>query len=398
MFANLLAPDAIQPAFRHAKEQLLQPFRFGQWMRLAFVGLLAGEMGSGGGCNFSYPMNTQQRGSQHFAGAALPSFFTDHPAVLVGMIAALIVVGIILVVLFTYISSVMRFILFDSIVARECHIRQGWARRKRPEGFRLFLWQLLFMLATLAAFSVVIGVPVACVWALGWFANALRTHVLLGLVLGGLILFFVFLVLLVFVAVVNVMTKDFVVPQMALEDISVMESWRRLWLWLKHDKGGYAGYIGMKIVLAIGAGIAVMIVMLIAIFVLLIPDRRNLAWLRLLGGRKAAGWTWNPWTITLAVIAGCVALLIFMFAAALISVPVIVFFPAYSIYFFAPRYSQLASLLWPLPSAPRRTRLAPRRRYPCSLEAAWAGRPHPPARLASWPIPGSIPLPRHGSR
>jgi hypothetical protein len=33
----------------------------------------------------------------------------------------------------------------------------------------------------------------------------------------------------------------------------------------------------------------------------------------------------------------------------LISVPVIVFFPAYSIYFFAQRYPPLASLLWPQP-------------------------------------------------
>ena len=68
-------------------------------------------------------------------------------------------------------------------------------------------------------------------------------------------------------------------------------------------------------------------------------------------GAKAAGWTWNPYTITLAVVAGCIALAVLIFVAALISVPVIVFFPAYSIYFFAPRYSQLAALLWPEPSA-----------------------------------------------
>jgi hypothetical protein len=37
---------------------------------------------------------------------------------------------------------------------------------------------------------------------------------------------------------------------MALENIAVMEGWRRLWLWIKHEKGGYAAYVGMKIVLA----------------------------------------------------------------------------------------------------------------------------------------------------
>ena len=341
------APDAIQTAFRHAKEQLLRPFRFGQWMRLAFVGLLAGEMGSFGGCNFNVPMNTQHRGSQQFLSGALSAQLTDHPALFAGLIAVLVVVGIGLLVLFTYISSVMRFILFDSIVARECHIRQGWTRRKRP-GFRLFLWELLLLLATLAALLIVIGVPVGCAAALGWFAHG-GDHVL-GLVLGGLACFFVFLVLMVCVAVVSVMTKDFVVPQMALEDISAMEGWRRLWLWLKYDKGGYAGYIGMKIVLAVGAAIVLGIVTIIAFLVLLIPIG-GVGVIAVLGG-KAAGWAWNPYTIALAVVLGCIAFAILMFVAALISVPAIVFFPAYSIYFFAPRYSRLALLLWPQLPAP----------------------------------------------
>jgi hypothetical protein len=339
------APNAIGPAFRHTKEQLLRPFRFGQWMRLAFVGLLAGEMGSFGGCNFNVPMNTEHRGSQQFLSGAWSAQLTDHPALFVALIAALVVVGIGLLVLFMYISSVMRFILFDSVVARECHIRQRWARRKRP-GFRLFLWELLLMLATLAALLIVIGIPLGSAAALGWFDHS-GDHVL-GLLLGGLVCFFILLVLMVCVVVVSVMTKDFVVPQMALEDISAMEGWRRLWLWLKYDKGGYAGYIGMKIVLAIGAAIVLAIVTIVAFLVLLIPIG-GVGVIAVLGG-KAAGWTWNPYTITLAVVSGCIALAIILFVSALISVPAIVFFPAYSIYFFAPRYSQLASLLWPPPA------------------------------------------------
>jgi hypothetical protein len=103
----------------------------------------------------------------------------------------------------------------------------------------------------------------------------------------------------------------------------------------------------MKIVLAIGAAIATVIVTLIAFVLLLIPIG-GVAVGVLFGG-KAAGWTWNPYTISLAVIVGCVVFAILISAAAMISVPVIVFFPAYSIYFFAPRYTQLASLLWPQP-------------------------------------------------
>jgi hypothetical protein len=345
------APDAMGPAFRHTKEQLLRPFRFVQWMRLAFVGLLAGEMGSGGGCNVNLPMNTQHHGTQHFLAApwpgSWPAAFSEHPLLFAGLMTAAFVVFLALAVLFTYISSVMRFILFDSIIARKCHIRSNWSRRTGA-GFRLFIWRILFSLASLAVLLIVFGIPVACAWGLRWFAHP-RDHVL-GLVLGGIVFFLIFMVFIALLAVISVMTKDFVVPQMALEDVSAMEGWRRLWLWLKYDKGGYAGYIGMKIVLAIGAGILVAIVSFIAILLVLIPIAGG--GIAAVFAGKAAGWTWNLHTIALAVIAGCVALAILVFVVALISVPVVVFFPAYSIYFFAPRYSRLAALLWPEPSTP----------------------------------------------
>lgn len=342
------AADAIDPAFRHAKEQLFRPFRFGQWARLAFIGLLAGELGSSGSCNFNYPTSTHHvETRQTFVAQNWPPQLANHAALFTGTVLALIVIGFVLLVLFTYIGSVMRFILFDSIIARECHIRAGWARRKGP-GLRLFWWQIVFMLVSFAALLIVIAIPVAFVWASGWFAHP-RDHVL-QLVLGGIALLLVFFVLAAFLAVIHVMTKDFVVPQMALEDITAVEGWRRLWSLLKSEKAGYAGYIGMKIVLAIGAGIAVTIVALIALFVMLIPVGG--AGVVAVLAAKAAGWTWNFYTIALAVVLGCIAFVIFFFVVSLISVPVIVFFPAYSIYFFAQRYPPLASLLWPQPPPP----------------------------------------------
>ena len=341
------ASAAIDPAFAHTKQQLLRPFRLGQWMRIAVVGILAGEAGSSGGCNFNYPLSTPHQDSRHFLGAGWPAPMGDHPLLLFALVAALIVIGIGLVVLFTYIASVMRFILFDSIIARECHIRRGWSRRK-DIGARLFVFQLWLMLATLAAFLVVIGIPAGCAAALGWFQHP-GDHVL-GLVLAGIVWLFIFLALVIVVVVIGVMTKDFVVPQMALEGVSAMDGWRRLWLWVKFDKGGYAGYIGMKIVLAIAAAILVTIATFAAILVLLLP----------IGGvgvavamaAKTAGWTWNLYSIALAVIVGCVVFAILMFVILLLSAPAVVFFPAYSIYFFAPRYAQLAALLWPQPATP----------------------------------------------
>ena len=342
------AVDAIAPAFRHAKQQLLQPFRFSQWVRLALVGFLTGELGSGGGCNshFNLPSTPHSHGSEHFLGAALPPQLADHPALLVGLIVLLVVLGLGLLVLFLYINSVMRFVLFDSIVAKECHIRQGWVRR-RPHGRRFFVWQLLLMLLSFTAFLLLIGIPLAFAWAVGCFDHP-REH-LLPLILGGLLLLLLLLALVVVLAVITVMTKDFVVPQMALEDISAIEGWRRLWLLLKAEKGGYAGYIAVKIGLAIAVGIALAIITVIVFLVLLIPIG-GVGFAAVLAG-KAAGLTCDVYTITLAVVVGCIVLAVFIFAISLISVPAIVFFPAYSIYFFAARYPALSALLWPPPPA-----------------------------------------------
>jgi len=55
---------------------------------------------------------------------------------------------------------------------------------------------------------------------------------------------------------------------------------------------------------------------------------------------------------SLAVVAGCVVLAFFFYVLALISVPAIVFFPAYSIYFFAGRYPALRTVMYPAPPAP----------------------------------------------
>lgn len=338
------AVDTISLAVEHTKKQLFQPFRFGQWTRLAVVGLLAGELGSSGGCNGStFNLPHQPGASRHFLDTG---FGAIDPALYAGLIAVLIVAGLVLGIILMYVSSVMRFILFDSVMARECHIREGWSRRQGP-GWRLFLWKLVYLLVTLSGLIVLVGIPAGLAFAAGWFREP-KEH-LLAFVLGGLVLFFVLLIFFVLAGVIFVLTKDFVVPQMALEEIGAIEGWRRLWPMMKAEKGGYAGYIGMKIVMAIGAGIVVGIATVILGLIIAIPTV-GLSIVAILTG-KSAGLTWNAYTITLAVVVGSILLAVFLYLISLISVPVIVFFPAYSIYFFAARYPALSRHLYP-PTAP----------------------------------------------
>jgi hypothetical protein len=339
------AIDAISPAVEHTKRQLLQPFRVGQWTRLAVVGLLAGELSSGG-CNVpSFPNSTAP---------VHPGIPGGNLMLFAGLFVVLMVAAFVVGLVLMYVSSVMRFILFDSVVAKECHIRQGWSRRQGP-GWRYFVWKLLYVMVMLGVMIVLLGIPLGFAFAMGWVTEP-KEH-LVPLVLCGIVLFFLFAALVIGTLLIYVLTKDFVVPQMALEDIGVMEGWSRLWTMMKAEKGGYAGYVGMKIVLAIGAGIVIAIVSFIVALIILIPIA-GLAAGTLLAG-KAAGLGWTVSTITLAVVEGCTLFAAFLYVMSLITVPAIVFFPAYSIYFFAARYPALAAVLYPAPPAPQIPPAAP---------------------------------------
>jgi hypothetical protein len=338
----LSAVDSVSPAIEHAKAQLFRPFRLGQWSRLALVGLFAGEMSSGGGCgnNFKIPSHTGA-GHRDLAMSAFPDPWIFGPLI-IGLLIAIPFVWL----LFMYVSSRMRFVLFDSVIAKRCEIRRMWGQRGEP-ALRYFLWQIVLSLISLAGIVIIIGVPALFALALGWF-TAPRDH-LVGWILAGIIVFFVVMTWAVLAILVHVFTKDFVVPQMALEGISAFEGWGRLWKMLKSEKGGYAGYAGMKLLLAIGAAFIFGILTFVVLLVLLIPVGGVGAIGLLIGHAAGMGLTWNVFTITLAIVVGCIFLLAFMYCVSLISVPAIVFFPAYSIHFFAGRYPLLGNLLYPPP-------------------------------------------------
>src|SRR5437762_11960136 len=97
------ATDSITLAFEHTKRQLFKPFRFGQSVRLAFVGLLAGELGSGGN------LNPSSHGTQP---AAIPQlgeiYHKIDPAILATVITVLVFTRIVLRAETAYISSATR--------------------------------------------------------------------------------------------------------------------------------------------------------------------------------------------------------------------------------------------------------------------------------------------------
>ena len=337
------AVDCVQAALQHTREQLFRPFRFGQWSRLALVGILAAELHSTS-CHFNginLPFPQQRR--QGFVATPFPHLDPSRMAELAGVFIAAMVLAFILFFVFLYIGSVFRFILFDSVIKKHCSISEGWSRWHRT-GRRYFVWQLVFVIFELLVLGVVIGGPLALAAALGWFHNA-GEHVVRS-VLGVILLIGLFLLFLLLAVVVQLLAKDFLVPIMALEEVDFADGWSRLMAMIKPEPGKYAVYLLLKFVLAIAAAIIFGILILVPIIAIVAP-----VLLGVFAGYKA-GMVWNVSTVSLAIIVGSVLVAILIYLVALVNVPATVFFPAFSIYFFASRYPKLDALLNPAPPAP----------------------------------------------
>ena len=267
---------------------------------------------------------------------------------------------------FLYLNSVFRFILFDSVLRRRCSISEGWKKWHRAGG-RYFLWQIVFLISFYISLAVLIGIPLALAAAAGWFRD-MNQHVgrliVGGLLLGGLLLVFILLSI-----AVQVLAKDFLVPIMALENLDFADGWSRLLGIIKTqgEKGRFAIYLLLKLVLSIAAGIIFSIIAIFPLLFVLVPSIVAVV------AARAAGLALNVTTISVAIICGTVLLLLLIYMIALVSVPATVFFPAYAIHFFASRYPNLDALLNPVP--PPAPELPPAPEPPPVFEAA----PLPPS-------------------
>jgi len=342
------AMDVVSNAFEHTRKQLWTPFRWTQWVRLAVLGLATGEMSSGGGCSSwkrlgSTPKPAPAQGSFD-PGRLLHSI---DPALLASLLLIVLGGAMVLMLVWVYVSSISRFMLFEAVLRKEADtFSDGWKRWQDP-GTSFFWWQLglsIVGLAVAAVLFVPLLLPVIAV---------LRNHQRPGpeLLLAFLPMFGVFALFGLVMALITVLGKDFVVPVMAVEGVGVMEGWRRLLGMINNQKGSYAGYIGMKVLLSIGASIVFGILSAIASVAVVLPAAIVAVIVAIIF--KGAGMGWNEYTVTATIVGVTIVICLLLCVIALVCVPVAVFFPAYAIYFFAERYPALYARLYP--SAPPAT-------------------------------------------
>jgi len=188
MSRPLSAVDCIALAFTQTKKQLFAPFRFSRWARLALICLITGESAGGGGGvpsgNFNFPVSHPRDGKSLFA---IPNFDWGKILPWLPWILAGVVLIFFLILLWVYVASVFRFVLFDSVLHDRCQFQGCWTRWE-PCGRSYFFWCLALFAVVMAGYAVVIGVPLLIAWRAGLFHHP-GEHIG-GLILGGAALLF----------------------------------------------------------------------------------------------------------------------------------------------------------------------------------------------------------------
>lgn len=337
------AIDCVSPAIEWTKRAMFRPFRWAKWWRIGLVGAAIGEMSSLS-CNFNggnWGELMKKRPDQHFQSVAA----TPFPSEVFAPIFATLFIGIIvLVFVHMYVASVLRFVYFDAVATGRFRLREGWSRW-HGRGLRWFGFNLLLALTMIVVF-VIIAAPLVLIGvgiykAMGGAGVAIMA--LIGIPLG--------LFVMIMLAAFGVMIKDFAIPVMALQDVSAFAAFKHVIRTAWDRKGDHAGYIGVKILLAIAFGIAAAIVEGVLFLVILIP----IIGAAIAGGvfgaasggfdpQKILG---NPALIAAIVLVMVLVVFFVMAVASIALAPGLFFFEAYVLTWYAQRFEPLWNLLYP---------------------------------------------------
>ena len=261
---RLSALDAFSPAMARVSAMLFKPFRLGTWLKIGFIGLLGGGVATFHSNNVNFPTSYQVPANRRFPddpfAEILRFLHSIHIADHIHAIVTALAIAVAISLIFLYLFCRFRFVLFDSVITTQPAVGRGW-RLYASQANNYFGFWLVFRLVSFGVFALIIGVPLWHAYKNGALSGDGSLLVLLKLIAS--IALIAILASIVF-AIISTLMKDFIMPIMALDNFAVADAWSALWRVIASEPGAWAGYLGMKLVLTIGAGIALAIAFVIA--------------------------------------------------------------------------------------------------------------------------------------
>jgi hypothetical protein len=325
----LSASEAVWPAVERTVACLFRPFKWWTYFKLSAVAVVT----EGTLVSFRYSLPKIVPPDPDANAGWLPQLKPEYlPVTILAGIAAL-VTGLLLFVLLMQ----LRFAFFRCLLDQSTKIWPAWrvcrAQAERFSRASLMVWLALLLMVIL--FMAAVAVLVFVVFTARTPEGQLDPGVFL-------ILFFpcVGFAALVFAAAVvaEVVMHDFILPRMALEDVSFSEAWARVKVEIRADKETFFSYFILRLLLPFLAGVVLVIATAILLPVVFgIVGMSAAGYIKLVNQGTSAGeilYSTAGMGVVVAVILGG---------------PIGIFLRSYALVFYAGRYKTLGVVLHPAP-------------------------------------------------
>ncbi|MFB6100794.1 MAG: hypothetical protein ABEK16_06000 [Candidatus Nanohalobium sp.] len=245
---SLQAVEEIDDAIQRTKDIVL-PFDFMTWTRLAVISIFLGGIGF---FNIFTNMPTGfQNTSQYGGSGAMTGMATAAPAVSNAVLLAVAGIFALGFLVFMYLGSVFRFVMFRSLREKEVKVRKNIGRHY-VDGFKYFLFQIGMFMLMAAVF-------------IGWIASFAASPLLGGLMLLPAIPLFIIL------AVFGGIVHDFALQRAIEFDEGFIASIRKAASTVTGDWKQFGGYLLFRIIVSWAIAIMGFFVFITVSLVLAIP-------------------------------------------------------------------------------------------------------------------------------
>jgi hypothetical protein len=239
-------------------QQLLFPIKFRYWMKLGFVSLLSKNSGSflkgNNGLNFSVPSSNKDVNS--VTGNAISNLSEKS---YIGILGLIMGVGVILALIWSFITSVFTFIFIDALVKKDYKIKKSWKENK-GNGASFFGFRIVTALINLAVIGLIFLPLILSIIDVGLkeFISTISFSVFLSFMIS--IIFAVIWLLLFGIFIGFVL--DFALPEMYRQGIGIIGGIKRMWENIKVQKVESLVYLVAKIALGIVVGLISLIALI----------------------------------------------------------------------------------------------------------------------------------------